>query len=126
MDSKYLYNNQTLKERRRELRNNQTPAEKILWKHIGRDKIFGLRFLRQYGVGPYILDFYCAKLRLGIEVDGEVHKEAERKVYDKDREEYLKSLNIRLIRVWNRNVLKHTRETLNELKAKIKSLMEQG
>lgn len=84
MDSKFLYNHKTLRDRRRDLRNNQTPAEKLLWKHISGDKIQGLRFLRQYSVGPYILDFYCAKIRLGIELDGEVHKE--NKLYDKDRE----------------------------------------
>lgn len=106
MNSKFLYNHKTLKDRRRDLRNNQTEAERLLWKHISKDKIFGLRFLRQYGVGPYILDFYCAKIRLAIEVDGEVHNKEERKVYDKDREIYLKTLNIEIIRFWNSDVLK--------------------
>ena len=93
MDSKFLYNHKTLKERRRDLRKNQTPAEKLLWKFISKDQISGLRFLRQYSVGPYILDFYCPKIRLGIEIDGSVHKEKEARIYDKDREKFLKSLD---------------------------------
>ncbi len=124
VDNKFLYNHKTLKERRRELRKNQTPAEKLLWKHICKDKIFGLRFLRQYGVGPYILDFYCAKIRLGIELDGEVHKEKERKIYNKDREEYLKTLDIHIIRFWNNEVLKDIKGVLNKLHNKIKSLIK--
>ena len=121
---KFLYNHKNLKDRRRELRKNQTPAEKLLWKHISKDKIFGLRFLRQYGVGPYILDFYCAKVRLAIEIDGEVHNKEERKVYDKEREEYLKNLNIETIRFCNDDVLKNTKETLDKLKTKIKLLIK--
>lgn len=122
MDSKFLYNHKTLKERRRDLRNNQTPAEKLLWKHISHDKILGLRFLRQYSVGPYILDFYCAKLCLGIEVDGEVHKGVERKLYDEDREKYLKSLGIHIIRFWNDDILNDTKNTFKKLLSKIDSL----
>ena len=119
MDSKFLYNNKTLKERRQELRKNQTPAEKLLWKFISKDQILGLRFLRQYSAGPYILDFYCTKIRLGIEVDGEIHKE--RKLYDKDREEYLKNLDINIIRFWNDDVLRNVGDVLVKLQDKIKT-----
>lgn len=122
MESKFLYNHKALKDRRRDLRKNQTPAEKLLWKHIGKDKIYGLRFLRQYGVGPYILDFYCAKLRIAIELDGEVHNEKDRKLYDKDREKYLDALDIKVIRFWNEDVLKNTKNVLGKLQTKIKSI----
>lgn len=118
MDSKFLYNNKSLKERRRDLRKNQTPAEKLLWKHIGKDKIFGLRFLRQYGVGPYILDFYCTKLRLAIELDGEVHKGEDRKFYDRERENFLDNLDIKVIRFWNQEVLKDTQAVVEKIKSK--------
>ncbi len=124
MASKFLYNHKTLKDRRRDLRNNQTPAEKLFWKNISHDKIFGLRFLRQYGVGPYILDFYCSKIRLAIEVDGEVHVNQERKLYDSDRNKYLESLNIKVIRFWNNDVLKNTKKVLEELKDAIQKIKE--
>ena len=122
MDSKFLYNHKTLKERRRDLRNNQTDAEKLLWQHISKDKISGMRFLRQYSAGPYILDFYCAKLRLGIEVDGEVHNKEERKLYDKDREKFLKNLNIEIIRFWNDDVVGDINSVLDKLRNKIQQL----
>ena len=124
MDSKFLYNHKTLKDRRRELRKNQTPTEKLLWKRISGDKIQGLRFLRQYSVGPYILDFYCPKLRLAVEVDGGVHNEEEAKAYDLDREKYLESLDITTIRFWNDDVLNNTKKVLKELQDKIKQLNE--
>jgi very-short-patch-repair endonuclease len=124
MNSKFLYNPKTLKDRRRELRKNQTPAEQKLWTLISKDKISGLRFLRQYGVGPYILDFYCAKIRLAIEIDGEIHNKEERKIYDKDREEYLKTLSIEIVRFWNNDVLNNTNKVLIELHNKIKSLIK--
>lgn len=122
MDNKFLYNHKTLKNRRRDLRNNQTLAEKILWKHISRDQIFGLRFLRQYSVGPYILDFYCPKIRLAIELDGNFHTETESKICDKDRSKYLETLDIKVVRFWNDDVLKSIKNVLNELQDKIQSL----
>ena len=120
MDNKFLYNHKDLRERRRELRNNKTPAEKILWKHISKNQVCNLRFLRQYSIGPYILDFFCPKLRLGIELDGSVHKEKEARTYDKDREKYLESLDITVIRFWNDEVLKN----MKEVKTKIQNVIE--
>jgi very-short-patch-repair endonuclease len=76
-----------------------------------------LRFLRQYGVGPYILDFYCPKLRLGIELDGGIHKQ--KVLYDKDREKYLEGLDIKIVRFKNEDVLRNTKEVLNDLQNKI-------
>ncbi len=122
MDSKFLYNHKNFRDRRRELRNNQTPVEKILWKYISKNQIDGLRFLRQYGIGPYILDFYCPKIRLGIELDGDVHSQKEAKIYDKDREKYLDGLDINVIRFWDDDVLKNTKSVLDELLNKIKQL----
>lgn len=122
MDNKFLYNHKTLKNRRRELRNNQTAAEKILWKYVSKNKIEGLRFLRQYSIGPYILDFYCPKIRLGIELDGSSHVGKENKLYDMDRNKYLESLDIGVIRFWNNDILKNTKNVLSELLNKIKQL----
>lgn len=123
MDSKFLYNNKTLKERRKELRNYQTPAEKILWKYISKNKIKSLRFLRQYGVGSYVLDFYCPKIRLGVELDGSVHKEKENKLYDKDREKFLENLDIGIIRFWNSDVLNDTENVLDKLLNKVEQMI---
>jgi Uncharacterized protein conserved in bacteria len=122
MDNKFLYNNKTFRDRRRELRNNQTPAEKILWKYVSKNRIQNLRFLRQYSTGPYILDFYCPKIRLGIELDGSPHKEKRTKLYDADREKYLDGLDINVIRFWNDDVLRNIKNVLDSLLNKIEQL----
>ncbi len=98
-----MYNDQIQKFRRRELRKNQTEAEKILWQKIRGRKINNLKFHRQYSAGPYILDFFCPQIRLAIELDGDQHKDP--MVYDKERELFLKDKDITTIRFWNDEVL---------------------
>ena len=107
MEQKFLYNNRTLVNRRKELRNNQTEAEKKLWDHIKHSQIDGFKFIRQYSAGPYILDFFCPLVRLAIELDGSQHGENEAVLYDQDRDKYLKSINIITLRFWNNEVLEH-------------------
>lgn len=119
---RFIYNNKTLRDRRRELRNNQTPAEKILWQYLSKNKIEGLRFHRQYGVGPYILDFYCTKLRLAIELDGGAHASEEGKLYDLDRESFLKAVNIQTLRFWNNDILNNIDKVIKEINKKIITL----
>jgi very-short-patch-repair endonuclease len=58
----------------RQLRKNSTPAEKLLWNHLRRKQLYGLKIRRQHPISPYIVDFYCSQIRLVIEVDGEIHK----------------------------------------------------
>lgn len=82
---------------RRNLRRQQTIEEEILWEELRNSKL-GLRFRRQYGVSEYVVDFYCPKYKLAIEIDGSAHKGREE--YDKLRTEYMKSLRIKIIRFW--------------------------
>lgn len=112
---KYLFNNQSLKNKRRELRKNQTAAEKILWEYLRNRKLGGFKFTRQCSVGPYILDFYCPKVRVGIELDGSHHSGKEAATYDNDREVGLKEFNIRLIRFWNDEIIKNTPNVLKRI-----------
>lgn len=112
---KYLFNNQSLKDRRRELRKNLTDAERKLWNDLKNRKLKGFKFIRQYSVGPYILDFYCPKARLGIEIDGDSHSEKEAMIYDKDREKGLQEFNIKLIRFWNNEVTNNTPGVLKKI-----------
>lgn len=67
---KFTYNDEILKLRRKELRKSETDAEKIIWKYLRNKQFYGIKFLRQYSVGPYIVDFYCPFDRLAIELDG--------------------------------------------------------
>jgi very-short-patch-repair endonuclease len=61
-------------ERCRELRKNPTQAESIIWDHLRRKQIKGLKIRRQHPFEGFILDFYCVEARLGVELDGNVHK----------------------------------------------------
>jgi len=66
----------SIKEKARTLRNNPTPAEKIFWNALRRMPFYkSLKFNRQKPIEPYIVDFYCHRLRLVIEIDGDSHGE---------------------------------------------------
>jgi very-short-patch-repair endonuclease len=65
-----IFNRTDEKDKRRKLRNNMTNAEKLLWERIRRRQIRNKRFLRQFSVGKYVIDFYCPEIKLAIEVDG--------------------------------------------------------
>ena len=88
---KFIHNDPTFKETRRNLRNNQTDVEKLLWSQLRNKQFYGLKFYRQYSIGQYILDFYCSKLRLAIELDGGQHGEEDNKEHDNIRAEYLRA-----------------------------------
>jgi len=98
---KRINNSPLLKERRIELRKNQTPEEKILWERLRQNQL-GFKFKRQHSVGPYILDFYCSEKKLAIELDGSHH--VENKEYDAERSDYLSALDIKTLRFWNSEV----------------------
>jgi len=65
--------NSKLKQLARNLRNNSTLSEVLLWNELKARKVKGLRFMRQKPIGHYIVDFYCSKLKLAIEIDGDSH-----------------------------------------------------
>jgi very-short-patch-repair endonuclease len=101
---KFLRNDPTLKKRRQELRRNQTEAEKMLWAHLRNKQFYGMKFFRQYSIGPYILDFYSPTIRLAVGLDGGQHNQSENKEYDLARSEYLRAQSIDVIRFWNHEV----------------------
>lgn len=113
-----IYNNPNTKEKRQNLRNNQTEAEKKLWKYL-RGEQLGVKFRRQYGIGNYIADFYCPKLKLVIELDGGQHYTKEGMEYDKIRENYMSSLGIKTIRFSNIDVMGNIEGVLEIIKGDI-------
>lgn len=116
-----IYNHQSFKNRRRELRKNQTLSEKIVWDRIRGRQLEGYKFNRQYSAGPYILDFYCSKLRLAIEIDGSHHGESDEIVYDKEREKLLSFHKILTVRFWNNEILENTEKVLEKLRDVVKT-----
>ena len=100
-------NDQLLRQRRRDLRRSQTEAEEALWSNLRNRQLNGMKFFRQYSLGPYILDFYCPKSNIAVEVDGGQHTTDEKRAYDKARSEYLEVQGIRVLRFWNNEVLQN-------------------
>ena len=94
-------------------RNNPTEAEKLFWKRL---KKYKYTFLRQKPIYRFIVDFYCSKLLLAIEIDGGYHNK--QYGYDKGREDLLYKIGIKTIRFENNDVIKNTDkvfETLDEI-----------
>lgn len=112
----FLHNDPKFKPRRKELRHNQTKEEEFLWENLRRKKL-DYKFSRQYSVGPYILDFFCVKKKLAIELDGFHH--LENKDYDKERDEYLSLNGVKVLRFWNRELNDNIDEVLEKIKREL-------
>jgi very-short-patch-repair endonuclease len=92
--------------RARELRKESTGPEKKLWETLRRKRVDGLRFRRQYPIGPYFADFVCLPARLIVEVDGGQHADNDEQIrHDKARTAWLESQNFRVLRFWNLDVM---------------------
>ncbi len=111
-----IFNKTELKERRRTLRKNQTPAEKKLWDYLRNKQFLNLKFFRQYSIGYYITDFYCPKIKLVIELDGPQHFTEYSTDYDKVRTEIFESIGINVIRFRNSDVMGNIERVLDEIK----------
>jgi very-short-patch-repair endonuclease len=107
----------------RELRQRETPAEKVLWDHLRNRSLFNHKFLRQYPVYIeslfnkrlyYIPDFYCHKAKLVIEADGPIH--LYKKEYDKNRDEVLTALGLKILRFKNEQILLEPKAVLDLIK----------
>lgn len=107
-----------LKAYARENRKNPTMAEQVLWENI-RGEQLGVRALRQYVIGDYIVDFLLPDADLVIEVDGAYHSERLQMEDDELREEHLNRMGYRVIRFTNEEVLYDTQNTLDEIMSKI-------
>ena len=110
--------NTKLKSVVRKLRQRMTPAEKILWALL-RDSQLGVKFRRQVpfiiGVYKFVVDFYCPKYRLIIEVDGGIHNIPEIKEIDVFREKIFIESGYKVLRFKNDEVINNTNEVLNIL-----------
>ncbi len=107
------HNRGEFKKRRQNLRTYSTKAEYVLWQELRREKI-GYRFRRQFGITTFIVDFYCPKLWLIIEVDGPIH--IKQKEYDATRENFLRSRGYTVIRFTNDEVIFERERVLEKIK----------
>jgi very-short-patch-repair endonuclease len=116
---KFLRNDPTLKQRRRELRRNQTDAERAFWAKVRNKQFFGIRFFRQYSIGPFIVDFYCPTVKLAVELDGGQHSQSDNRESDAARSEYLRTQGIDAMRFWDNEVLLDIESVLSKLALKV-------
>ena len=111
-----MHNKTYLKNTRRILRSNLTPAEATLWKYLKAQQLEGRKFRRQHSINNYIVDFYCPAERLIIELDGSVHDNLGQANADVERDERLKALGFCILRVDNDLVLEQIDTVLEEIK----------
>jgi very-short-patch-repair endonuclease len=106
---------QATKEQARKLRRSSTPAEKVLWERLRHRQLQGLKFLRQYPIGPFVADFCCRDRRLIVELDGEVHERPQQAAHDSERDAYLKGLQYVVLRFPNQRVLENLDAVVREI-----------
>ena len=98
--------NKNLKQTSRDLRNNMTDAEKLLWSRLRNKQILGVQFYRQKPILNFIVDFYCPSANLVIECDGSQHYTNEGLEADRVRDEALAQLGLRVLRFNNGQVFR--------------------
>lgn len=109
----------------RELRKNQTEAERYFWSNILKTPPFDqLRWNRQKPLARFIADFYCAKLQLVIEIDGSVHDQ--QKAYDRARDQELSHRGITVVRFTNDEVFHKTVDVKHRLTSSLRILLAKG
>ena len=88
-----------------------TDTEKRLWFYL-RAKKFGVIFHRQYSIENYVVDFYCPKFKMAIELDGSQHNDDKNKMYDQYRTATLKQHGVRVLRFWNNQIVNNIKDVL--------------
>ena len=121
MTNKKSHYNKELKPLARNLRNDSTLGEILLWNDVLKQKqCLGYQFNRQFSIGEYILDFACRKLKLAIEVDGYSHNFTYER--DKEKDNYLKRIGYTVVRFEEREVRKDMNNVIRVLELTIKKL----
>ncbi len=103
----------------RNLRKNQTEAEKIIWYQLRNRNLSGYKFRRQYTIGRYIVDFVCLDRKLVVELDGSQHFET--KIYDDKRSEFLNQNGFMVLRFWNNEVFDNLDGVLERISLKLEA-----
>jgi hydroxymethylglutaryl-CoA lyase len=97
-------------------RANPTPAEDLLWSYLCKNQLNYLRFKRQHPINPYIADFYCHSVKLVIELDGSIHQLPEIIQNDLEKEDFIKTNGLKIIRFTNQEIFKNINKILNNIK----------
>lgn len=103
---KYFYHVQK-RSLRKMLRSVRPFPERVLWQRLKQRQLAGVKFRRQASVGRYVVDFYAPQKKLIIEIDGAGHMRASAQTYDQERDAFLSSLGLRVIRFTNVDILEN-------------------
>ncbi len=109
------------KEYAKKLRNNSTPGEIILWKKLRNKQLLGYDFHRQKPIGKYVVDFFCSKLMLAIELDGISHENNDALEKDNRRQKDLEDLGITFLRFKESEITKDVRSVVEKIEFWIKN-----
>ena len=112
---RHLPYNKNLKQFSRDLRNHSTLGEVLLWQNLRARSMMGYQFYRQKPIENFIVDFYCAGVKLVIEIDGKYHEEQEIIIRDDEREEQLKKWGLNFLRFKEMDVRENIVEVLHRI-----------
>lgn len=117
-----LFNKSEEKHKRLALRSNLPPAEIKMWYLLRNRQLDGFKFRRQYGIGPFVVDFYCPAVNLVIEIDGATHCTSEEKAYDRIRQSYIENKGLTVLRFTNEQVYLVEERVLRKIKKTLRYL----
>ena len=116
-----MHSQDVSKARSQMLRKNMTREERHLWYDFL--KTYPIQFKRQYGIGAYIVDFYCYKAKLVVELDGSQHCEPEAVAYDRQRTGFLQQQGFYVLRISNADVMSQFRAVCNLIDSTVQNRM---
>jgi len=119
----YYGANQITFEKARRLRSKETPTELKLWECLKGKQTSGLRFRRQHPIETFIVDFYCHKAKLVIEIDGKIHLRNSES--DKNRTAEIEKHGLKVIRFTNNDIMENSDMVLNEISRVLKSRLKE-
>ncbi len=110
-----LYYHPELRANARALRQHMTEAEQCIWRCLRRKQLLNVQFYRQKPIGCYVVDFYAPSIKLVVEIDGSQHFEELQIKYDENRTLFLEKQGLKVLRFNNFDVLKNTRDVLDNI-----------
>ena len=116
-----VFSSKSQKEKRRYLRKCMTKAEVLLWLQVKNRQIEGKRFLRQFSIKTYVVDFYCPEEKLAIEIDGATHITNVQKERDHIRQKEIENLGIRFLRFSNMEIYCDMINVINKIKTSLEN-----
>ncbi|MEE9258058.1 MAG: endonuclease domain-containing protein [Nitrospinaceae bacterium] len=110
-----IFNKNSEKTKREYLRKNMPKAELLLWTKLKGKQLKGYKFRRQYSVNQYIIDFYCPKAKLAIEIDGDSHLDKKTVYYDQKKQASIEAFGIKFLRFNNLEIFESLDGVINEI-----------